>query len=298
MTRGLIVALFALSPVVASGQQAAPEPSRLERIGAIGQFVIGHRESAVPFAYFGDEQQPIGYAVDIARQVFEAVKASLGKPKLKLRFNAVTPTTRLPLMETRVIDIECGVTSNTVERQKEVAVSNTYYVDEVRIAVRSDSPVTRFSDLAGRRVAVVRSTRIEAQVERLVAEQKLKLTLVPVRSDSSGVQALEDGRVDAFVAGTATLLGQFSLTANPSRFKVVGDALLAVPYACVLPKGDAAFKQLVDATLADMMGSGRMTKLHAKWFEAPIPPYRRTLNLRLNEATRAAFASPNDRPLQ
>jgi len=297
MTRGLFVALLALSPVAAYAQQAAPEPSRLERIGTIGQFVIGHRESAVPFAYFGDEQRPMGYAVDVARQVFEAVKASLGKPNLRLRFNAVTPTTRLPLMETKVIDIECGVTSNTVERQKALAVSNTYYVDDVRIAVRTDSPVTRFSDLAGRRVAVVRSSRIEAQVERLAAEQKLKLTLVPVRSDSSGVQALEDGRVDAFVAGTATLLGQFSLTANPTRFKVVGSVLLAVPYACVLPKGDPAYKQLVDTTLADMMRSGQMLKLHAKWFEAPIPPYRRTLNLRLNEATRAAFASPNDVPL-
>ncbi|HSH06020.1 MAG TPA: amino acid ABC transporter substrate-binding protein [Burkholderiales bacterium] len=298
MTRGWIVALLALLPVAAAAQQAAPAPGRLERAGAIGQFVIGHRESAVPFAYFGDEQQPMGYAVDVARQVFEAVKASLGKPKLRLRFNAVTPTTRLPLMETRVIDIECGVTDNTVERQKQLAVSNTYYVDAVRIAVRSDSPVSAFGDLAGRRVAVVRSTRIEAQVQRLAAEQKLEITLVTVRSDSSGVQALEDGRVDAFVAGTATLLGQFSLTANPARFKVVGDGLLDLPYACVLPKGDPAYKQLVDATLADMMRSGQMAKLHAKWFEAPIPPYRRTLNLRLNDATRASFASPNDRPLQ
>jgi glutamate/aspartate transport system substrate-binding protein len=113
-----------------------------------------------------------------------------------------------------------------------------------------------------------------------------------------GVQALEDGRVDAFVAPAALILGQISRSANPARFKVVGDVLLSEPYACVLPKNDPAYRQLVDATLTDMMRSGAMAKLHAKWFEAPIPPYRWTLKLPLNDATRAAFASPNDQPMK
>ena len=119
-----------------------------------------------------------------------------------------------------------------------------------------------------------------------------------MRNDLHGVQALADGRVDAFVAPAALILGQISRSANPARFKVVGDVLLSEPYACVLPKDDPAYKQLVDATLTDMMRSGAMAKLHAKWFEAPIPPYQWRLNLPLNDATRAAFASPNDRPMK
>ncbi|HSO06540.1 MAG TPA: transporter substrate-binding domain-containing protein, partial [Pelomicrobium sp.] len=136
-----LLAVLLLVPAVASAQGTAPEPGRLERIAATGQFVIGHREATVPFAYFDERQQPVGFGVDIGRRVFDAVKAKLGRPDLKLRFNGVTATTRLPLMETKVIDIECGVTTNTVARQRQVAFSNTIYVDAVRIVVRADSPI-------------------------------------------------------------------------------------------------------------------------------------------------------------
>jgi len=298
MFRGLVATLSFLLPAVAFAQPPAPEPSRLERIAAVGQFVIGHRESAVPFAYFDQDQRPVGYGVDISRRVFEAVKAALGRPDLQLRFNAVTATTRLPLLEIKVIDIECGATGNTMDRQQTVTFSSTFYVDSVRIAVRAGSSVTGFDDLAGKRVAVVAGSPTEARVERLAAARKAGPTLTPVRSELWGVQALQDGRVDAFIAATALLLGEISRNSDPTRFKMVGDTLLVEPYACVLPKGDPAYKQLVDATLGDMMRSGAMAKLHAKWFEAPIPPYQRSLKLPLNEATRAAFASPNDRPLQ
>lgn len=297
MIRRSLVALLALLPAAVFAQQAAPEPGRLERIAATGQFVIGHREATVPFAYFDGEQRPVGYGVDIAKRVFEAVKAKLGRPDLKLRFNGVTATTRLPLMETKVIDIECGVTTNTAERQRQVAFSNTIYVDAVRIAVRADAGIAGFGDLAGRRVAVVAGTTVEELVARLAKERNVSFTTVPVRNNLRGVQALEDGRVDAYIAAAALILGEISRSDDPARFKVVGDPLLVEPYACVLPKGDTAFKALVDGVLAEMMASGEMAKLRQRWFEAPIPPFQRALNLPLNDATRAAFASPNDRPL-
>jgi len=298
MIRGLIVALSVALSTAASAQQVAPEPSRLERIAATGQFVIGHRETAVPFAYFDQAQRPVGYGVDIARRVFEAVRMHLGKPDLRLRFNALTATTLLPLMETKVIDIECGVTTNTPGRAQHVAFSNTFYVDAVRIAVPADSGVAKFGDLAGKRVAVVSDSKAEALVRRLGAEHKVALELTPVLNELRGVQALEDGRVDALVAAAALSLGQIARSANPKRFKVVGDALQLDSYACVLPKGDPAYKTLVDATLVELMRSGALARLHAKWFEAPIPPYRWTLNLPLNDATRSAFASPGDPPSQ
>ena len=298
MIRGLIVVLSVASSAAASAQQTAPTPSRLERIAATGQFVIGHRETAVPFAYFDQAQHAVGYGVDIARRVFEAVKARLGKPDLHLRFNAVTATTLLPLIETRVVDIECGITTNTPGRAQHVTFSSTFYVDAVRIVVPAESSVGKFGDLAGRRVAVVADSEVEALVKRLTADHKVALELIPVPNELRGVRALEDGRVDAFVAPAALSLGQIARSANPKRFKVVGDALQLEPYACALPKGDPAFTTLVDVTLADLMRSGAMARLHAKWFEAPIPPYRWTLNLPLNDATRSAFASPNDRPSQ
>ena len=298
MIRGLIVALSVASSAAASAQQIVPEPSRLERIAATGQFVIGHRETAVPFAYFDQAQHAVGYGVDIARRVFEAVKARLGKPDLHLRFNAVTATTLLPLIETRVVDIECGITTNTPGRAQHVAFSSTFYVDAVRIAVPADSDVGKFGDLAGRRVAVVADSKVEALVKQLTAEHKVALELTPVPNELRGVQALEDGRVDAFVAPAALSLGQIARSANPKRFKVVGDALQLDSYACVLPKSDPAYKTLVDATLAELMRSGALARLHAKWFEAPIPPYRWNLDLPLNDATRSAFASPSDPPSQ
>lgn len=297
MIRGVIVILsVALSAAASAQQQVAPAQSRLERVATTGQFVIGHRETAVPFAYFDQAQRPVGYGVDIARRVYEAVKAQLGKPDLHLRFNAVTATTLPPLIETRVVDIECGVTTYTPERAQHVAFSSTVYVDAVRIVVPADSNLAKFGDLAGKRVAVVADSKIEALVKRLATEHKVALEYIPVLNELRGVQALEDRRVDALIAAAALSLGQISRSANPKRFKVVGDALQLDSYACVLPKGDPIYKRLVDATLAELMRSGAMAKLHAKWFEAPIPPYRWALNLPLNDATRAAFASPSEPP--
>lgn len=294
MIRAVIVVLSVALSAASSAQQTAPVPSRLERVAATGQFVIGHRETAVPFAYFDQAQRPVGYGVDIARRVFEAVKAQLGRPDLRLRFNAVTATTLPPLIQTRVVDIECGVTTNTPERAQHVAFSSTVYVDAVRIAVPADSSVAKFGDLAGKRVAVVADSKVEALVKRLAAEHKVALEQIPVLNELRGVQALEDRRVDALIAAAAISLGQISRSANPKRFKIVGDALQLESYACVLPKDDPTYKGLVDGTLAELMRSGAMAKLHAKWFEAPIPPYRWALNLPLNDATRAAFASSGE----
>lgn len=297
MKHRLLIAVLALLPWSAAAQAPAAEGSRLERIAATGQFVIGHRESTVPFAYFDRDQRPVGFGVDIARRVFEAVKAELKRPDLRVRYNGVTASTRLPLMETKVIDIECGVTTNTLERQQRVAFSNTIYVDAVRIAVPRDSPAREFADLAGKRVAVVAGTTIEELVARLAKERNVSLAMVPLNTNLRAVQALEDGRVDAYVAAAGLIMGEIARSEDPSRFKVVGDPLLTEPYACVLPKGDAAFKRLVDGVLAGMMASGEMAKLHDRWFQAPIPPHQRVVGLPLNDATRAAYAEPNDRPL-
>jgi len=294
MTTTPVYAVLALSISLALSSQAQADDmqGRLKRIQESKTFVAGYRESGLPFSYLQAKNQPAGYAVDITLKVAEALKQKLNLPDLEVKWNPATAYTRFPLMTTQTLDIECGQTTNTQARQEQVAFSNTYYVSEEGIATRTGSSIANYADLAGKRVAVAANTTTEQSLRG-----KGGMTLVPMRSNALAMRALADGKVDAYVAAKPILVGMLANLEMPQDIRIVGSGGQLEAFGCMLPKGDAAFKQVVDETLAGLMKSGEMEQLYAKWFTSPIPPRGLNPNLPLNEQTRQAFASPNDRAI-
>jgi glutamate/aspartate transport system substrate-binding protein len=282
----------------AAAPGAPHQTSRLDRIAATGQFVIGFRENAVPFAFLDANQEPAGYGVEIARAVASAVKERLGKPDLAVRYNSVTPTTRFPLIVNGVVDIECGSTTNTLERRQLVAFSNTIFVSLARIAVPKGSAASRLEDLQGRRVAVAADTTTDERLRRIAAARGLDLKLVPARNNLRAFQALERGNADAFVAGEALLAGEFARAGRTADFRIVGEPLEREAFACVLPRNEPEFKRLVDDTIARLMASGELERIHERWFMRPLGTGGHALGLPISAELRALMAAPNDLPLQ
>jgi len=289
----VVALLLGLLSLGASAQESSPT---LDKIAASGTIYLGHSEASQPFSYvLPGSDRPTGYSWEICGRVVKAVEAKLGK-SLSVVPVMTSGNTRLLMVKTGMADLECGATTNTAARQKQVAFSTTFFVAEVKVLVRADSGLKSLTDLADKRVVTTNGSPAERLAKQAALQRNVPMRQVLARSPAEALDMLMRGEADAYVADDTVLAGQRSAAAEPQKFALLDESLAVEPYALILPAGDPVFKKLVDDTLAGMMKSGELAELYAKWFTRPIPPLGRSLDLPLSEINRAAFQYPSDRP--
>ena len=271
--------------------------SRLDRIKETGILVAGYREENIPFSYLNNGK-PSGFGVELTKRVAEAVRQKLGRQDVRIRWNAVTLSTRFPLMTTNTLDINCATDSHTKAREEGVAFSNSFYITQTAMLVAKDLNAKSLAEMQGKRIALPADKTIENRLLNEVAERKWNLTIIPVRSNWVGVNMVLDGKVDAFSNAQFLLASELFLHPRADKYEIVATGDGKEAYACLLPKGDIEFKKLVDGVLAGMMQSGEMEALYTKWFNQPIQPFGKSLNMPMNEATQSLYKAPNDTPLE
>ena len=288
------IRLMALA--VSSALLAAPAMAdTLQKIKSSGTIVVGHRESSIPFSYLDGNQKPVGYSMDLCNKVVEAVKKELKMPALVTKLTPVTSQTRIPLMTNGTIDLECGSTTNSLERQKQVAFGVTTFVSPVRMVVKADSGIKSLSDLNGKAVATTTGTTSDRYIKQNEKGQSIDVKNVYGKDHAESFLMVETGRAAAFVMDEVLLAGFIASAKNPKDFALAGPALSTEPYGIMLRKDDPQFKALVDKTLTDLMKSGEINKIYAKWFTSPIPPKNVNLNLPMNAQLQDAIKHPNDK---
>jgi glutamate/aspartate transport system substrate-binding protein len=270
----------------------------LAKIRDTGTVTIGHREASIPFSYLDDKQQAVGYAMDICARVVDAIKAELKLPNLKVALQPVTSANRIPLLQNGSIDLECGSTTNSVERQKQVAFGPTYFVINVTAAVKASSPIRTLADLNGRTISTTAGTTSVPLLKRYERTSGIDVKEIYGKDHSESFLLLVDDRVSAFVMDDVLLAGQIANARNPAEFRIIPESLRTEPYSVMLRREDAPFKALVDRTVGGLMKSGEIEKLYAKWFLSPIPPRKVNLNFPVSPALREAFKNPNDQGVQ
>jgi glutamate/aspartate transport system substrate-binding protein len=271
-----------LSAAVSAPAQAQSPNGTLAKIRDTGEIRLGHRDVSVPFSYLDDNQKPVGFAMDLCARIVDAVQP-------------IQLSTQIPLIENGTIDIVCGPATNTLERQKVVAFSDTIFVSSIRAVVRKDAPIRAFEDLGGRPVSLTSgSTSIGLLSARAQANNfQTKNILTP--DHAASFLALTTGRSEAFVMDDILLASLIAGSPTPSDWRIIDDSLRTEPYGLILRKGDPEFKALVDKTLAAMMKSGEFQELYAKWFTRPIPPKNVNLNFPMTAPLKDAVANPNDK---
>ena len=282
-----------------SGHAGAGElTGTLAKIKASNSITLGHRESSIPFSYYDDAQQVIGYSQEIALKVVEAVKRELTLPDLKVRLNPVTSQNRIPLVQNGTVDLECGSTTNNAERQKQVAFSTSIFVVGTRLLTKNDSGIRDFADLAGKTLVTTAGTTSERLIRKLNADKDMKMRIISAKDHGESFLTLETGRAAAFMMDDALLYGEIAKAKRPGDWGVVGTPQSLEAYGCMLRRDDPAFKTLVDDTIAEVMKRGEARRLYAKWFESPIPPKGLNLQFPISAEMDRLFAEPNDRALQ
>lgn len=277
----------------------AEEPSgALKKIKDSGVISLGHRESSIPFSYYDDKQQVIGYSHEIALKIADAVKQQLGLAKLNTKLTPVTSQNRIPLVQNGTIDIECGSTTNNIERQQQVGFSNTIFIVGTRLLTKTSSGIKDFPQLAGKNVVTTAGTTSERLLRKMNEEKNMKMNIISAKDHGESFLTLESGRAVAFMMDDALLYGERAKARRPHEWVVVGTAQSREAYGCMLRKDDAAFKKIADATIAKLQTSGEAAKLYAKWFNSPIPPKGLNLNFPLSDDMKALFKNPNDKAFQ
>ncbi|QDF95575.1 amino acid ABC transporter substrate-binding protein [Azoarcus sp. DD4] len=299
MRKSLTLLTLCLSMAgLAAPVHAAELTGTLKKIKESGTITVGHRESSVPFSYLDAEQKPIGYAMDLCAKVVDAVKSELKLPKLEVKYQAVTSQNRIPLMQNGTIDIECGSTTNSVQRQQQVGFSVNYFVTSVRMAVRKDAGVKDIGDLSGKPVATTTGTTSDALIKQNEKGKSIDVRNIYGKDHADSFLMVESGRAAAFVMDDILLAGLIASSKNPAAFEIVGPSLRDEPYGVMLRKDDAEFKAVVDKALVALMKSSEATALYNKWFMQPIPPRNVNLNFPMSPATKAVFDNPTDKGVE
>ncbi|GLR12121.1 transporter substrate-binding domain-containing protein [Chitinimonas viridis] len=293
MQKSLILSA-AVAAVFAGGAHAEELTGTLKKINDTGIITVGHRESSIPFSYLDDKQKPVGYAMDLCHQVVAAVKKKLNKPSLVVKLVPVTSQTRIPLMVNGTIDMECGSTTNSKERQKQVGFSYSYYVTAVRMAAKASAGIKTLDDLNGKPVVTTTGTTSDRYIKQNEQGKAIDVKNVYGKDHAESFLMVDTGRAAAFVMDDILLASLIANSRNPKDFAIVGPALSVEPYGIMLRKDDPQFKKVADDTLAAIFKSGQINTIYNKWFMTPIPPKNININLPMSDKLKEAIKTPTD----
>ena len=296
MNRNLKLLLILVACAICCTTAAAQElTGTLKKIKETGSITIGHRESSIPFSFLDDKQQPVGYAMDLCMKIVDAVKAELKMPALKVSLQPVTSSNRIPLLQNGTIDLECGSTTNSVQRQQQVSFGPTYFVINVTAAVKKNSGINSIADLNGKTVSTTSGTTSVPLIKGYEKAKGIDVKEIYGKEHAESFLLLADDRAVAFIMDDIILAGQIANARNPADYRILPETLRQEPYSMMLRKDDAPFKALVDRTISAVMKSGEIEKIYAKWFTTPLAYKGINMNFPMTPAIREAFKNPNDK---
>ncbi|MCL2871863.1 MAG: transporter substrate-binding domain-containing protein [Betaproteobacteria bacterium] len=294
MRKTHILLLLAATTCFAVPAMAQELTGTLKKIKDTGTITIGHRDSSIPFSYYDDKQNVVGYAIDLCMKVADEVKAELKMPDLKVKLNPVTSSTRIPLIANGTIDIECGSTTNNLERQQQAWFSPTYFVITTKFVTKKGSAIKSFKDLKGKTVSTTAGTTSAKLLAEMNSKDDYKMNVISAKDHAEGFLLVESGRAEAFAMDDILIYGLIANSKTPDNYVLSNDWLTIEPYGAMLRKDDKPFKDVVDRAFNKIFASGEVETLYKKWFLSPIPPRGVNLNVPLSPLLKKVFEHPTD----
>jgi ABC-type amino acid transport substrate-binding protein len=267
----------------------------LDQIRSTQSITIAHRDASIPFSYLDADGKPIGYAMDLCHKITEAIKRDLKLPNLTVNYLRVTSSTRIPTIAQGKAAMECGSTTNTAERRKQVDYTIAHFISSARFLVRTDAKLGRLEDLAGKQVVSTKGSTNVKTLERINTERSLHMKIMEAADHAEAFNLVMLKKADAFAMDDVLLFGLRANSAQPEATTVIGKPMTIEPYAIMLPKGDAAFKRVVDTEMRRIILGGEINAIYRKWFEQPIPPKGINMALPMPYMLKDSFKYPSDK---
>jgi glutamate/aspartate transport system substrate-binding protein len=290
----MTLSVLAMSTLCAGSALAQEFTGTLKKIKETGAITLAHRESSVPFSYYDDKQQVVGYAMDLCRRIVDGVKAELKLAKLDAKLNPVTSATRIPLIANGTVDLECGSTTNNLERQRQVAFTITHFVTANRFVSKKTANLKTVENLRGKTIVSTSGTTNIKQITEIGAQKGLNLNILAAKDHAEAFLMVETGRAAAFVMDDILLYSLVAGSKAPRDYVISTDALSVEPYGIMLRREDPAFKKVVDEAMIATYRSGAINAIYDKWFLMPIPPKGFVLDVPMSDSFKKVVASPTD----
>lgn len=260
---------LALALLLAAGSvHAQGLDGRLKTIAATKTITIAYRADATPFSFMDDKKLVGGFSIDLCKRVVNSIERQLNLQGLQIRWLPVTTQTRFDAVAKGQADMECGSSTVTLSRLKQVDFSSYIFIASTGLLVKSASGLRSLSDLADRKIAVIAGTTNENAIRAQLKRRQLSATVLPFKTRDEAFAALEDGKVDAFANDKLLLVGAARNAKDQKSLSLLPDELSFEPYGIVLPRGDAAFRLAVNTGLSQIYGSGEITEIFGRWFGA------------------------------
>jgi polar amino acid transport system substrate-binding protein len=248
-------AVLALAAAMATGPAAhAQSQDTMALIKSRGKLIAGVKFDTPPFGFLNEKNEPVGFDLDIVR----GIAKHIGVP---VEFVKVTSPTRIPLLVSGNVDLSAASMTHTVERDKTIDFSITYYTGAQALIVPKSSAVHGLKDLAGKQVSVQQGTTLEKNIAKVAPEAKI----VAFKDYNSAWLALVQGRVDALTGSMNILQGFQKDNAN---FVILPDRFSVEPFGIGVRQGDSGLRDAINFALIDMWKSGEYAQLYRKWFHS------------------------------
>ncbi len=239
----LVLVLFA------SGLAHAQAPDgRLKKIAQTKTIVVGYRADAMPFS-FAEGNQIDGFSIDLCKRVVTSIERQLKIQGLQVKWVPVTLESRFDAVSKGQADMECGASTITLTRMKQVDFSSVIFVETTSLLVKAAAGVRSLSDTSGKKIAVMAGTSNERAVNAQLKRRLINATVVPFKSRDEAFAALEQGRVDAFASDRLLLLGAATKSKDQKSLMLLPEELSIAPYGIVLPRGAPASRLAVNTGL-------------------------------------------------
>jgi glutamate/aspartate transport system substrate-binding protein len=278
MSRLFSLVFALLFVTTASAQIEIPPDSRLKAIASTKTIKVAYRRDARPFSFVNDNNEPVGFSIDLCKLVANSIGQQLGVGDLKIDWVPATLQTRFSTVASGKADMECGSSTATLGRMKEVDFSNYFFVESTGLVVTKASNIRTFSDMAGKRIAVASGTTNEQAIITQLKQQKIEAMLISVKDGPEAIAMLESGKADGFASDKLLLVGAHMK--DPQALVMLPDDLSVEPYAIVLPRGDWALRLAVNTGLAEIYRDGRIVGVFKAWFDRvglPMTPVLRIM---------------------
>lgn len=252
---------------------------------------LGVRASSAPMSYKLPDGSYVGMAVDICNSVVDDLKKK--DPTLKVNYVEVTSDNRIPFVQQGKVDMECGSTTNSAARRKQVGFSIPYYVAGIAAVTLKKYNINTITDLKnGDSVVFTKGTTTDKSIFKIYKGVKIdwdskNVKFIEGKDHQDSFNQLAEGKAKLFANDDILVMGLVANSKDPSAYKILNERYSIEPYGVMTAKEATDLQALVDSNIINLMKKlptdpSSFTSLYNKWFMKPIPPKGNVLNVPMN----------------
>ncbi|MGK7932659.1 MAG: amino acid ABC transporter substrate-binding protein [Microcystaceae cyanobacterium] len=244
----------------------------LEEIAETGLLKVAVREDAVPFGYRNSRNQISGICLSLIDTIKQEIKDTLGQEIISVRVYKSSLINRFDLVEDSIVHFECGPnTIRTFKQERNIEFSNPFFVTGTQLLVKTEnlSNVNLNSSLRDVRIGALRRTTNRRLIRNRFPDAQIE-NFVGITGRKRGIQALQDGRIDAFASDGILLIGEavlLGLVLERDYVLVPPNPLKCDYYGLILPNNDPNWKALIDRSIE----TAREQRIFREWLGVILP---------------------------